>query len=70
MSIARELFLEVGQSPIARGEEAYDTLTRAAKLWREANQYFSAGVAMLAAFDAAWGRPECMLEEGIASVVI
>jgi hypothetical protein len=62
MSIARELFLEVGPSRIARGEEAYGTLTRAAELWREANQHFSAGVAMLDAFDAAWGRPERMLE--------
>jgi hypothetical protein len=69
MSIARELFLEVGPSPIARGEEAYDTLTRAAKLWREANQYFSAGVAMLAAFDAAWGRPERMLEALHAALI-
>jgi hypothetical protein len=62
MSIARELFLKVGPWLIAGGEEVYDTLTRAAELWREADQHFSAGVAMLGAFRAAWGRPERMLE--------
>jgi hypothetical protein len=62
MSIARELFLEVGHPRVAAGDEAYDKLYRAAKLWRKDGQHFSAGLAMLDACYAAWGRPNRMLE--------
>ena len=62
MSAARELFLEVGPSPVGAGDDAYDKLSRAADLWRKSGQHFSAGVAMLGAFDAAWGQPDRKLE--------
>jgi hypothetical protein len=62
MSAALDLFLEAGPSGMARGEEPYSKLIRAAELWREMNQHFSAGVAMLDACRAAWGRPDRMLE--------
>ena len=62
MSAARELFLEVPPLRVAAGDDAYDKLSRAADLWRKSGQHFSAGVAMLDAFDAAWGQPDRMLE--------
>jgi hypothetical protein len=62
MSAALDLFIEARPFGIAQSEEAYSKLIRAADLWREMNQYFSAGVAMLNAFRAAWGRPDRMLE--------
>ena len=62
MSAARELFLEVPPLPVAAGDDAYYKLSRAADLWRKSCQHFSAGVAMLDASDAAWGRPDRMLE--------
>ena len=62
MSAARDLFLEVPPLRVAAGDDAYDKLSRAAELWRQEGQHFSAGVAMLDAFDAAWGQPDRMLE--------
>jgi hypothetical protein len=62
MSVARDLFLEVSRPCVAAGDEAYDKLSRAAELWREEGQHFSAGVAMLDASDAAWGQPGRMLD--------
>jgi hypothetical protein len=53
MSAAGGLYLEVGTLGVAAGNNAYDRLSRAAELWRADGQYFSAGVAMLDAFDAA-----------------
>jgi hypothetical protein len=60
MSVARELFLDIGPSPVPAGDEAYDKLSRAAELWRSDGQHFSAGVAMLRASDAVWGHPDRM----------
>src|SRR5207248_5121952 len=57
-----DLFLEVPPLRVAAGDDAYDKLSRAAELWRQEGQHFSAGVAMLDAFDAAWGQPDRMLE--------
>jgi hypothetical protein len=68
MSIARELFLEVPPLRTAAGDDAYDKLSRAAELWREDGQHFSAAVCMLDASDAAWGRPDRMLEAIRAAV--
>jgi len=62
MSAARELFLEVPPLRVAAGDDAYDKLSRAANLWRKSGQHFSAGLAMLDAFAAAWGQPDRMLE--------
>ena len=65
MSIARELFLEAGPSRFRTGIEAvkaYDKLLRAADLWREDGEFFSAGMAMLDACYAAWGHPDRMLD--------
>jgi hypothetical protein len=60
MGAARHLFLEVGW--LVHGKpDAYQKLCRAAELWRAEGQSFSAGIAMLRAVDAAWGRPEAML---------
>jgi hypothetical protein len=61
MGAARDLFREVGW-PVRGKPEAYETLCRAAELWRADGQPFSAGMAMLRAVDAAWGRPEIMLD--------
>jgi hypothetical protein len=61
MSAARDLFLEIGPLRVPAGDEAYDKLSRAADLWRRDGQHFSAGVAMLHASNAAWGRPDRML---------
>jgi hypothetical protein len=62
MSAARDLFLEVPPLRVAAGDDAYDKLSRAAELWRQEGQHFSAGVAMFDASDAAWGQPDRMLE--------
>lgn len=62
MSVARELFLDVGHPRLSAGDEAYEKLSRAAELWRKDGQHFSAGLAMLDACDAAWGQPDRMLE--------
>ncbi len=62
MSAARDLFLEVPPLRVAAGDDAYDKLSRAAELWRQEGQHFSAGVAMLDASDAAWGQPDRMLQ--------
>lgn len=61
MSTARELYLEAAPLLLARGDSAHAMLSRAAKLWREDGQHFSAGMAMLDAFRAAWGDPDVML---------
>jgi hypothetical protein len=61
MSAARDLFSEVGPMRVNAGDDAYDKVTRAATLWREDGQYFSAGLSMLDASDAAWGNPDRML---------
>jgi hypothetical protein len=61
MGAARDLFREVGW-PVHGKPDAYEALCRAAELWREEGQPFSAGMAMLRAVDAAWGRPEIMLD--------
>ena len=64
MSNARDLFLECSlPGLIGPGNEiAYGKLRQAADLWRGSGQHFSAGVAMLRAVDAAWGRPDQMLD--------
>jgi hypothetical protein len=61
MSTARDLFLEVSRWRFGRGADAYDTLLRAAELWRADDQHFSAGLCMLEASDTAWGDPDRML---------
>src|SRR5258708_21516994 len=61
MGAARDLFRQVGWS-VHGNPDAYEMLCRAAELWRGDGQPFSAGMAMLRAVDAAWGRPEIMLE--------
>ncbi len=61
MGAARDLFRQVGW--LAQHKpDAYETLCRAAELCRAEGQPFSAGMAMLRAVDAAWGRPELMLD--------
>src|SRR5689334_21643791 len=61
MGTARDLFRQVGW--MVHGKpDAYETLCRAAELWHAEGQPFSAGMAMLHAVDAAWGRPEIMLQ--------
>jgi len=61
MGAARDLFQQVGWA-VHGNPTAYDTLCRAAELWRAQGQPFSAGMAMLRAVDAGWGRPEMMLD--------
>jgi hypothetical protein len=61
MGTARDLFRQVGWAVHGK-PDAYETLCRAAELWRAEGQPFSAGMAMLRAVDAAWGRPEIMLD--------
>jgi hypothetical protein len=61
MGEARDLFRRVGWAVHGK-QDAYETLCKAAELWRAEGQPFSAGMAMLRAVDAAWGRPEVMLE--------
>ena len=61
MSAARDLFLQV-HWPSPHGDKAaYEKLCQAAELWRSDGQYFSAGMAMSRASDAAWGQPDVML---------
>lgn len=63
MSTARELFLGTMHPLGVPGDDsAYERLCHAAELWRGEGLDFSAGVAMSRAVDAAWGRPERMLE--------
>jgi len=70
VSAAHELFLEVSPMPVAPADEvAYEKLCQAADLWRRDGQHFSAGVAMLRAVDAAWGRPERMGEAQSVALV-
>jgi hypothetical protein len=66
MGAGRDLFAEV--PTFARGDDAYDKLTRAAACWREDGQYFSSALAMLAASDAAWGNPDRMLPAALAGL--
>jgi hypothetical protein len=61
MGAARDLFRQVGWAVHGK-QDAYEMLCKAAELWRAEGQPFSAGMAMLRAVDAAWGRPEVMLE--------
>src|SRR5262245_62888787 len=61
MGTARDLFRQVGWAVLGK-PDAYETLGRAAELWRAEGQPFSAGMAMLRAVDAAMGRPELMLD--------
>jgi hypothetical protein len=61
MSTARELYLDAGPRGIAKGDEVYDKLSRAAELWRQDGLYFSAGLAMSDACYAPWGQPDRML---------
>jgi tetratricopeptide (TPR) repeat protein len=62
MSDPQELYIaSVREAFFAPGSEtAFQRLNRAAELWRELDQHFSAGMAMSAAVRAAWGRPELM----------
>jgi hypothetical protein len=55
MGAARDLFRQVGWAVHGK-QDAYETLCQAAELWRAEGQPFSAGMAMLRAVDAAWGR--------------
>ena len=61
MGAARDLFREVGWAVHGK-PDAYEKLCKAAELSRAEGQPFSAGMAMLRAVDAAWGRPEIMLD--------
>jgi hypothetical protein len=61
MSAALDLFVEVGLGVLGK-PDAYDKLCVAAELWRGDGQFFSAGMAMARAVDAAWGEPKRMLE--------
>jgi hypothetical protein len=49
--------------------DAYARLCQAAELWRIDAEYFSAGMAMLRASDAAWGHPDQMLTAHRAAVM-
>jgi hypothetical protein len=68
MSTARDLFLEVGWFLRNGDAAAYEKLSQAAELWRSAGEYFSAGIAMTRACDAAWGHPDDMLEAEQAAI--
>lgn len=70
MSEALELYVaSVQEAFFASGSEtAFQRLNRAAELWRELDQFFSAGMSMSAAVHAAWGRPEHMAEAENASL--
>ena len=69
MSAARDLFLQ-RNSYVAPGDmDAYARLCQAAELWRIDGEYFSAGMAMLRASDAAWGHPDQMLSAHRAAVM-
>jgi hypothetical protein len=61
MSIARDDFLELGWA-IHCDQQAFEKLFGIADLWRKGGQHFSAGVAMSRAIDAAWGRPDQMIQ--------
>lgn len=64
MSEARQLYIECHSAGLfAPGNEAaFERLKRAADLWRETGQHFSAGVAMSRAVHVAWGHPDQMAE--------
>jgi hypothetical protein len=68
MSAARDLFLQVNWLTAHGDKAAVEKLSEAAKLWRLDGQYFSAGIAMSRASDAAWGRPDEMLTAHLAAV--
>jgi hypothetical protein len=68
MSAARDLFLQIGSFPRHGDREAYEKLCEAAELWRGDGQYFSAGIAMSRACDAARGRPDDMLKAEQAAI--
>jgi hypothetical protein len=62
MSEAAELFGSVSRFQIPASDGNFEKLCRAAELWRTDGQYFSAGVCVMDACRAAWGRPDRMLE--------
>jgi hypothetical protein len=64
VSKARDLYISSVQGALfGPGKEtAFKSLSLAADLWRETGQYFSAGMAMSIAIQAAWGFPQQMLE--------
>jgi len=66
MSAARDLFLSV--PPFEKSETAFNSLSKAAELWRISGLRFSAGMAMLRACDAAWGNPQLM-QNAISSAI-
>ncbi len=61
MSEARDLWGSVNRLAIPGSDEDFDKLCRAAELWRNAGQLFSAGACMMDACRLAWGKPERML---------
>jgi hypothetical protein len=67
MGAARDLFRQLGWA-VHGNQGAYETLCKAAELWRAEEQPFSAGMAMLRAVDTAWGRPEIMLQAHYAAL--
>jgi hypothetical protein len=68
MGAARDLFLEIGWN-VHGNKIAHDKLCQAAELWRGEGQYFSAGIAMSRASDAAWGSPDRMIDAQRAAMV-
>ena len=72
MSEARQLFLAALRQGImfAPGNEAaHDSLSHAARLWREEGRHFSAGYAMSHAIRSAWGDPTRMAAAQDATIV-
>ena len=68
MSEARDLYSAAFQAFAPGNEAAFEQFNRAADLWRNAGQDFSAGMAMSAAVMMAWGRPDRMAEAQNASL--
>src|SRR5437016_3141331 len=62
MSTARELFSSALPLHVPGNDDAYEKLSRAAELWRSDGQHFSAGVCMMDACHAAWGRADRILD--------
>jgi hypothetical protein len=64
MSEAREIYIENSRGAFFSPDKgtALERIQQAADLWRAAGQHFSAGIAMSAAVQAAWGSPDKMAE--------
>ncbi|MBI4488086.1 MAG: hypothetical protein HY694_03285 [Deltaproteobacteria bacterium] len=64
MSEAHQLYVDSYRDALfgPEKEAAFERLMRAASLWREVGQHFSAAVAASNAMHAAWGRPDRIAE--------